>query len=62
MKNPNSLPFLNKGEETLLFNSGLFKSNSRSGWKPGHLYLTTKKVNFFSTSQNLFPDFTGEHY
>jgi len=54
MKDVGSLPFLDKGEETLLFNSGLFKNNSRSGWKPGHLYLTTRRLLFFQPPRVCF--------
>jgi len=47
MKNLGPLPFLERGEEVLLFNSGLFKENLRSGWKPGRFYLTTRRLLFF---------------
>lgn len=47
MKDVDSLPFLDKDEEALLFNSGLFKENLRSGWKPGRFYLTNRRLVFF---------------
>jgi len=47
MKSVGSLPFLDKGEEVILFNSGLFKENLRSGWKPGRFYLTNRRLLFF---------------
>ena len=40
--------FLDKGEKTLLTSSGLFKDRLRSGWKPGHFYLTNKRLVCFS--------------
>jgi len=42
------LIFLDKGEETLLASPGLFKERLRSGWKPGHFYLTNRRLVFFS--------------
>ena len=47
MKNVCPLPFLDKGEEVILFNSGLLKQNLRSGWKPGRFYLTNRRLLFF---------------
>ncbi len=40
--------FLDKGEQTLLASPGLFKDRLRSGWKPGHFYLTNKRLVCFS--------------
>ncbi|NQS88671.1 Hsp20/alpha crystallin family protein [Patescibacteria group bacterium] len=63
MKNLNSPPFLNKNEEVLLFNSGLFKENLRSGWKPGHFYLTNRRLLFSQppgiSFQTLLDDITN---
>jgi len=42
------LIFLGKGEQTLLASPGLFKERLRSGWKPGHFYLTDKRLVCFS--------------
>ena len=42
------LTFLDKGEQTLLASPGLFKERLRSGWKPGHFYLTDKRLVCFS--------------
>ena len=42
------LIFLDKGEQTLLASPGLFKERLRSGWKPGHFYLTNRRLVFFS--------------
>ncbi len=39
--------FLDKGEQTLLTSPGLFKDRLRSGWKPGHFYLTSKRLVCF---------------
>lgn len=47
MKDVDRLPFLDKNEEVILFNSGLFKGNLRSGWKPGRFYLTNRRLLFF---------------
>ena len=47
MKDPGPLPFLDKGEEVILFSSGLLKKNWRSGWKPGRFYLTNRRLLFF---------------
>ena len=47
MKEIGPLPFLDKGENILLFSSGLLKENLRSGWKPGRFYLTNKRLLFF---------------
>jgi len=47
MKNLDPLPFLDKGEEVILFSSGLLKGNLRSGWKPGRFYLTNRRLLFF---------------
>jgi len=47
MKNVGPLSFLDKGEEVILFSSGLLKQNLRSGWKPGRFYLTTRRLLFF---------------
>ncbi len=42
------LIFLDKGEQTLLASPGLLKERLRSGWKPGHYYLTNRRLVFFS--------------
>jgi len=47
MKDLGPWPFLGRHEEVLLFNSGLFKENLRSGWKPGRFFLTNRKLLFF---------------
>ena len=47
MKDLGPLPFLDRDEEVLLFSSGLFKENLRSGWKPGRFFLTTRRLLFF---------------
>jgi len=47
MKDLGPLPFLDKSEEVILFSSGLFKENLRSGWKPGRFFLTTRRLLFF---------------
>jgi len=47
MKDLGSLPFLDRDEEVLLFNTGLLKENLRSGWKPGSFYLTNRRLLFF---------------
>jgi len=47
MKDLGPLPFLDKGEEVILFSPGLLKKNLRSGWKPGRFYLTNRRLLFF---------------
>ena len=48
MRGIESYPFLEREEEVFLSNQGLFKERLRSGWKPGHFYLTNKRLVCFS--------------
>lgn len=48
MRGIESFPFLESEEEVFLSNQGLFKERLRSGWKPGHFYLTNKRLVCFS--------------
>lgn len=56
-------PFLDKGEEVLLSRQGLYKESLRSGWKPGHFYLTNQRILFYQppriTFQTPFSNITG---
>jgi len=54
MKDVGPLPFLDRNEEVLLFSSGLFKENLRSGWKPGRFFLTTRRLLFFQSPRVSF--------
>ena len=48
MRGIEPFPFLESEEEVFLSNQGLFKERLRSGWKPGHFYLTNKRLVCFS--------------
>ena len=48
MKRIGQEPFLDKDEEILLSNQGLFKDSLRSGWKPGRFYFTNRRLVCFS--------------
>ncbi|GEM_PF-3475306 len=37
---------LNEGEELICQSQGVLKSNQHSGWQPGHLHLTNKRLVF----------------
>jgi len=53
MKNKPS-PVLNTGEEVILTNPGFYKNNLRSGWKPGHLYLTNVRLFLWQPARLIF--------
>jgi hypothetical protein len=47
-------PNLLKNEKVLLSSVGGYKSNLRSGWKPGDLYLTDMKIFLWQSAKILF--------
>lgn len=47
-------PDLMENEEVLLANPSFFKDNLRSGWKPGHLYLTNLRLFLWQPARNIF--------
>lgn len=50
-------PHFNNNEEVVLTSPGFYKSNLRSGWKPGHVYLTNRRLIFWQQSKYLFQIF-----
>ncbi|MBU4445762.1 hypothetical protein KJ656_11875 [bacterium] len=50
-------PLLLNDEEIVIKSSGFYKSNLRSGWKPGHVYLTNRRLIFWQQSKYLFQIF-----
>lgn len=47
-------PELMVNEEVLLTSPGFYKDNLRSGWKPGHLYLTDFRLFLWQPARNIF--------
>ncbi len=47
-------PVLNTGEEVVLTHAGFYKDNLRSGWKPGHLYLTNTRLFLWQPARVIF--------
>lgn len=47
-------PELMVNEEVLLTSPGFYKDNLRSGWKPGHLYLTNFRLFLWQPARNMF--------
>jgi len=46
-----------ENEEVILTSPGFYKNNLRSGWKPGHLYLTNDRLFLWQPSRNIFQTF-----
>lgn len=47
-------PELETNEEVILTNPGFYKDNLRSGWKPGHLYLTNVRLFLWQPARIIF--------
>jgi HSP20 family molecular chaperone IbpA len=47
-------PALEANEEVILTNPGFYKDNLRSGWKPGHLYLTDQRLFLWQPAKIIF--------
>jgi len=47
-------PELKANEEVILTNPGFYKDNLRSGWKPGHLYLTNVRLLLWQPARMIF--------
>ncbi|MDI6889657.1 MAG: Hsp20/alpha crystallin family protein [Thermodesulfovibrionales bacterium] len=47
-------PELKANEEVILTNPGFYKDNLRSGWKPGHLYLTNERLFLWQPTRIIF--------
>jgi len=47
-------PELKESEEVVLTNPGFYKDNLRSGWKPGHLYLTNLRLFLWQPAKIIF--------
>ncbi|MBU4311919.1 MAG: hypothetical protein KJ706_04305, partial [Candidatus Omnitrophica bacterium] len=47
-------PELEASEEVILTNPGFYKYNLRSGWKPGHLYLTNTRLFLWQPARIIF--------
>ena len=47
-------PELKADEEVILTNPGFYKDNLRSGWKPGHLYLTNIRLFLWQPARVIF--------
>lgn len=47
-------PQLNANEEVILNHPGFYKNNLRSGWKPGHLYLTNTRIFLWQPARIIF--------
>ncbi|MEW6674787.1 MAG: Hsp20/alpha crystallin family protein [Nitrospirota bacterium] len=47
-------PELKANEEVILSNPGFYKDNLRSGWKPGHLYLTNLRLFLWQPTKIIF--------
>jgi len=47
-------PELKANEEVILTNPGFYKDNLRSGWKPGHLYLTSTRLFLWQPARVIF--------
>lgn len=47
-------PELKANEEVILTNPGFYKDNLRSGWKPGHLYLTNTRLFLWQPARIIF--------
>jgi len=47
-------PELEPNEEVILTNAGFYKDNLRSGWKPGHLYLTNLRLFLWQPARIIF--------
>lgn len=48
-------PVLSEDEEVILSDQGVFRGNNfRSGWGPGHLYLTNQRFCFFQPTGVIF--------
>jgi len=47
-------PALEANEEVILTNPGFYKDNLRSGWKPGHLYLTNTRLFLWQPARIIF--------
>lgn len=52
--NRKNKPELKADEEVILTNPGFYKDNSRSGWKPGHLYLTNARLLLWQPARIIF--------
>lgn len=50
----NNKPELKANEEIILTNPGFYKDNLRSGWKPGHLYLTNARLFLWQPARIIF--------
>jgi len=47
-------PELKTNEEVILTSPGFYKDNLRSGWKPGHLYLTNQRLFLWQPARVIF--------
>jgi len=47
-------PELQTNEEVILTDPGFYKDNLRSGWKPGHLYLTNMRLFLWQPARLIF--------
>jgi len=47
-------PELKTNEEVILTSPGFYKDNLRSGWKPGHLYLTNQRLFLWQPARLIF--------
>lgn len=47
-------PELKANEEVILTHPGFYKDNLRSGWKPGHLYLTNLRLFLWQPARIIF--------
>jgi len=52
--NMKNKPELKVNEEVVLTNPGFYKDNLRSGWKPGHLYLTNERLFLWQPARIIF--------
>ena len=43
-----------ENEEVIIISPGFYKDNLRSGWKPGHLYLTNSRLFLWQPSRIIF--------
>ncbi|MBU4312381.1 MAG: Hsp20/alpha crystallin family protein [Candidatus Omnitrophica bacterium] len=52
--NRKNKPELKADEEVILTHPGFYKDNLRSGWKPGHLYLTNLRLFLWQPARIIF--------
>lgn len=53
-KNVNNIPGLLPDESIILTDSAFLKNSMRSGWKPGHLFLTNRRLVLHQPARNIF--------